>query len=71
MMPDALGGGRMTEMEGNVVQRVEGIDKFIPEDYPLKKWMYERTMLPEVKKMLKGKVFIQEEEQTLQEAREE
>ena len=35
MMPKATGGGRMIEMEGNVVRRVEGIDELIPEDYPL------------------------------------
>jgi len=33
MMPDATGRGRMIEMEGNVVQRVEGIDKIIPEEF--------------------------------------
>jgi hypothetical protein len=27
MMPHAAGGQRMIEMEGNVVQRVEGIDE--------------------------------------------
>jgi hypothetical protein len=27
MMPQAAGGQRMIEMEGNVVQRVEGIDE--------------------------------------------
>jgi len=41
MMPIALGGGRMIEMEGNVVRRVEGIDELIPEDYPFEKRRYE------------------------------
>jgi len=41
MMPDAAGGGRMIELEGNVVRRVEGIDEFIPEDYSLERRSYE------------------------------
>jgi hypothetical protein len=45
MMPDALGGGRMLEMEGNVVHRVEGIDELIPEDYPLEWRRYEGTTI--------------------------
>ena len=71
MMPDATGGGRRIEMEGNVVRRVEGIDELIPEDYPLERRSYERTTLPEIKKRLQGKVIIQEEEQALEEARKE
>jgi len=71
MMPDATGGGRMIEMEGNVVRGVEGIDELIPEDYPLERRSYERTTLPEIKKRLKGQVIIQEEEQALEEARKE
>jgi len=71
MMPDALGGGRMIETEGNVVRRVEGIDELIPEDYPLERRFYEGTTLLEVKKRLKGQVIIQEEEQALEEAKRE
>jgi hypothetical protein len=71
MMPDASGGGRMLEMEGNVVHRVEGIDELIPEDYPLEWRRYEGTTLPEVKKRLKGQVIIQEEELALEEAKKE
>jgi len=71
MMPDALGGGRMIETEGNVVRRVEGIDELIPEDYPLERRFYEGTTLPEVEKRLKGQVIIQEEEQALEEAKRE
>jgi hypothetical protein len=33
-MPDASGGGRMIEMDDNVVRRVEGIDELVPEDRP-------------------------------------
>jgi ribonuclease HI len=71
MMPDASGGGRMLEMEGNVVHRVEGIDELILEDYPLEWRRYEGTTLPEVKKRLKGQVIIQDEEQALEEAKKE
>jgi len=71
MMPDAAGGGKMIQMEGNVVRRVEGIDELIPEDYPLERRSYERTTLPEIRKRLKGQVIIQEEEQALEEARKE
>jgi len=70
MMPDAAGGWRMIETEGNVVQRVEGIDELILEDYPLERRRYEGTTLPEVKKRLKGQVIIQDEEQALKEAKE-
>jgi len=70
-MPDATGGGKMMEMEGNVVRRVEGIDELIPEDYPFEKRRYEGTTLPEIKKRLQGQVIIQEEEQALEEARKE
>jgi len=69
MMPDATGGGKMLEMEDNVVRRVEGIDELIPEDYPLERRFYEGTTLPEVRKRLKGQVIIQDEEQALKEAR--
>jgi hypothetical protein len=69
MMPDATGGGRMLETEGNVVRRVEGIDELIPEDYPLERRVYEGTTLLEVKKRLKDQVIIEEEEQALVEAR--
>jgi len=61
MMPDALGGGKMMEMEGNVVRRVEGINELIPENYPFEKRRYEETTLPEIKKRLQGQVIIQEE----------
>jgi ribonuclease HI len=71
MMPDASGGGRMLEMEGNVVHRVEGIDELIPEDYPLEWRRYEGTTLPESRKRLKGQVIIQDEEQALEEAKKE
>jgi len=71
MMPNASGGGRMIEMEGNVVRRVEGIDELIPEDYPFEKRRYEGTTLPEIKKRLRGQVIIQEEEQALEEVRKE
>jgi len=71
MMPNAKGGGRMIERERNVVQRVEGIDELIPEDYPLERRRYEGTTLPEIKKGLTGQVIIQEEEQALEEARKE
>jgi hypothetical protein len=68
MMPDMLGGGRMIELEGTVVNRVEVIDKLIPEEF-LENRSYERTTLPEDKKILYGKVIILEEEQALEEAR--
>jgi hypothetical protein len=71
MMPDASGGGRMLEMEGNVVHRVEGIDELILEDYPLEWRRYEGTTLPEVKKRLKGQVIIQDEEPALEEGKKE
>jgi len=63
IMPDATGGGKMLEMEGNVVRRVEGIDELIPEDYPFERRRYEGTTLLEIRKRLKGQVIIQEEEQ--------
>jgi hypothetical protein len=62
MMPDAEGGGRLLEMEGNVVQRVEGIDELILEDYPFEKRRYEGTTLPEIRKRLRGQVIFQDEE---------
>jgi len=71
MAPDALGGGRMLQMEGNMVHKVEGIDALIPEDYPLEWRRYEGTTLPEVKKRLKRQVIIQDEEQALEEEKKE
>jgi len=71
MMPNAIGGGKIMEMEGNVVRRVEGIDELILENYPLKRRRYEGTTLPEIKKRLKGQVIIQEEKQALEEATKE
>jgi hypothetical protein len=50
---------------------VEWIAELIPEDYPLKRRMYEGTSLPEINKWLKGQVIIQEEEQALGEVRKE
>ena len=37
MMPNASGGGRMIEMDGNVVKRVEGIDELILENRPFER----------------------------------
>jgi hypothetical protein len=71
MMPDASGGGKMIETQDSVVLRVEGIDKLIPEDYPLERRSYEWTTLPEDRKRLKGQVIIQEEKQALEEAKKE
>jgi len=48
---------------------VEGIDELIPEDKPFERRSYERTTLPIVKRSLKGKVVIQDEEQALKEAK--
>ena len=45
MMPDAQGGGRMLEVQRNVLQRVEGIDELIPEDKPFERRSYERTTI--------------------------
>jgi len=45
MMPDAQAGGRMLEMRRNDLQRVEGIDELIPEEYHERR-RYERTTLP-------------------------
>jgi len=69
MMPNAQGGGRMLEVRRNVLQRVEGIDKLIPEDKPFERRSYVRTTLPTEKRCLKGKVIIQDEEQALKEAK--
>jgi hypothetical protein len=71
MMPDATGGGRLIEMDGNVVRRVEVIDELIPEDRPFEQRQYERTTLPEVRKSIMGKVIILEEERALEEAKKE
>jgi len=57
MMPDSLGGGRMLETGGSVVQRMEGIDELIPEEFL--EWMsYEGTMLPMSQESRKGNVII-------------
>jgi len=69
MMPDAEGGGKMLEVQRNVLQRVEWIDELIPEDKPFERRSYERTTLPMDKRRLKGEVIIQEEEQALSEAK--
>jgi len=69
MMPDAEGGGKMLEVQRNVLQRVEGIDELILEDKPFKRRSYERTTLPIEKRRLKGKVIIQDEKQVLEEAK--
>jgi len=69
MMPDAQGGGKMLEVQRNVLQRVEGIDELIPEDKPFERRSYERTTLPKEKSRLKGDVIIQDEKQALVEAR--
>jgi hypothetical protein len=71
MMPDATGGGNKIEMDDNVVQRVEGIDELISEDRSFEKRQYEWTTLPEIKKSLKGKVIMLEEEKGLEDARNE
>jgi len=69
MMPDAQGEGRLLEIRRNVLQRVEGIDKVIPEDKPFERRSYERTTLPMEKRRLKGEVIIQDEKQALKEAK--
>ena len=56
--PDAQGGGKMLEVQRNVVQRVEGIDELIPEDKPFERRCYERMTLLTEKRCLKGKVTI-------------
>jgi hypothetical protein len=68
MMPDSLGGGKMLKKRGSVLQRVEGIDELIPEEF-LERRSYERTTLLKIHESLKGKVIIQNEEQALEEAR--
>ena len=67
MMPDFKGGGRLLETRGSVCQRVEGIDELIPEEF-CERRIYETTTLPKVRKSLKGKVIIQEEEEAKREA---
>jgi len=69
MMPDAQGGGRMLEVQRNVIQTVEGIDELIPEDKPFERRSYERTTLPTDRRSLKGRMIIQDEEQALKEAK--
>ena len=71
MMPDAQGGGRMLEVQRNVLQRVEGNDESIPEDKPFERRSYERMTLPMEKRPLKGEMIIQDEKQALKEAKEE
>jgi len=61
MMPDATGRGRMIEMEGDIVRRVEGIDKLILKELHERR-SYEWTTLLTVKRVLKGKVIVSEEE---------
>jgi hypothetical protein len=68
MMPDAEGRGRMLEMDGNMVRRVEGIDELIADDKPFERRRYEWTTSSEVKKSLRGKVIILEEEKALKKA---
>jgi len=68
-MPDAEVGGKRLEVQRNVLQRVEGIDEFIPEDKLFERRSYERTTLPMEKRCLKGNVKIQDEEQALEEAK--
>jgi len=71
MMPDAEGRGKMLEVQGNVLQRVEGIDELIPEDKPFERRSYQRMTLLREKRCLKGKVIIQDEEQPMAEAKAE
>jgi len=71
MMPDAQGGGRMLEIRRHVIQRVEGIDKLMPEDRPFERRSYERTTLSTERRSLKGKVIIQGEKQAMVEAKRE
>jgi len=66
-MPDGNGGGRMLKLRRGVLQRVEGIDELIPEEFEEKRF-YERTTLPTVKESLRGRVIIQEEEEAIAEA---
>jgi len=61
MMPEAQGGGRMVEVQRNVLQRVEGMDELILEDKPFERRSYERLTLPTAKRCLKGKVIILDE----------
>jgi len=60
MIPDSTGGGSMSKTRRSVLQRVEGIDQLIPEEF-LKRRSYERTTLPNSREGLKGRVMIQEE----------
>jgi len=69
MMPDAQGGGRMLEVQRNVLQRVEGIEQLIMEDKPFERRRYQRTTLPIGKCRLKGKVIIKDEKQGMKEAK--
>jgi len=69
MIPDTQGGGRMLEVQRNVLQRVEGIDELIPEDKPFERRSYERRTLPMENRGLKGEVIIQDEKQALEEAK--
>ena len=68
MMPDAKGGGRESQSKRNDLQRMEGIDELIPEEFDDKR-LYASTTLPTTRISLEGKVIIQEHEQPLEEAR--
>jgi len=65
--PNIQEGGKMFGLEGEMLQRVAGIDKSIAEEF-LERSSYEHVVLPERRKCLKGKVMIQEEEQAKEEA---
>jgi hypothetical protein len=68
MMPDAKDGGRMLKLRESVLQRVEGVDELIPEEFRERR-SYERTTLPIKRQTPKGEVIIQEEDQALEEAK--
>jgi len=70
-MPNAQGGGGMFDIRRNVLQGVEEIDEFIPEDDPFERRSSERTTLLSDKRRLNGKVIIQDEEQALGETQSE
>jgi len=70
-MPDAQGRGSMLHLRRNVLQGVEGIDEFMPEDKPFERRSSERTTILTHKRHLTGKVIIQDEEQGLEETQSE
>jgi ribonuclease HI len=70
MMPDAKRWGKILELRGRVLQRVEGIDELIPEEVRERR-SYERTTLPMSRQTLKGKVIIQDEDKALEVPRKE